>query len=196
MLLEQYQKELDQRKIDADANLPRVQLKTSKGTIVIELFEDQAPQTVGNFISLVEARFYDGKIFHRVINHFMAQTGGFTEDRSLKSIGYRIYDEVDGKNYRRHYRGTVAMAKEVDPDTANSQFYICFGPSPALDGLHTVFGRVISGWDALDQITRTHKYDDNNEEKPIEGALVDKIITAHVLRKRDHEYKPTPVKER
>ncbi len=189
-----WKEELDAQKKDALAKLPRVQMKTTKGTIVLELFEDQAPDTVGNFISLVEAKYYDGKTFHRVINHFMAQAGAYTEAQEYKPVGYFIYDEFNRPDARSHFRGSLSMAKGVEPNTGNSQFFINFVPTPGLNGLHTVFGRVISGWDALDQLNRNRKTDSEGTEDAIEGALDDKIISVRVIRKRDHEYKPNIVK--
>jgi cyclophilin family peptidyl-prolyl cis-trans isomerase len=190
-----YARELELReKEKASDDLPRVEIKTSKGTIVIELFENEAPNTVGNFISLVEKHTYDGMIFHRVINDFMAQTGGFNVHGQRAIIGYTIYDECKNPDTRRHFRGSVSMAKTTDPDSGNSQFFIDFVPTPMLDFEHTVFGRVISGWDALDRLNRTHTITDEGEEEPIATAVPDQVISARVLRKRDHEYKPDIVK--
>jgi cyclophilin family peptidyl-prolyl cis-trans isomerase len=160
-------------------DLPRVTLETSKGDITIELFENEAPNTVANFISLVEKGFYDGVPFHRVISHFMAQGGA---GRDGKGPGYRIKDEFDNPGARMHFRGTLSMAN-AGPNTNTSQFFLTFRPTPHLNGGHTVFGRVIEGFDVLPKITRI------DPQKPT-GVTPDKIVKATVIRKRDHEYKP------
>jgi len=166
-------------------DLPRVKLTTSAGTIVLELFENEAPDTVGNFISLVESDFYNGLKFHRVLPHFMAQ-GGDPKGNGSGGPGYTIYDEVDKPNYRRHFRGSLSMAKTPAPDTGGSQFFLCFTPQESLDGKHTVFGRVIEGMDVLARIQRV------DPEKPggVEPTVIEK---AEVVRKRDHKYLPRKV---
>lgn len=187
-----FDQELAIREKEAIAdNLPRVQMKTTKGTVVFELFEDQAPDTVGNFISLVEAKFYDGLVFHRVIDRFMVQGGGMNANEE-KETGYTIYDEhtfVRNK-LRLHFRGSLSMAKTSAPNSATSQFFVCSVPTPALNGKHTVFGRVIKGMDVIDRITKTEKTDSDGQPEYIPDVVMDKIISATVLRKRDHEYKP------
>ncbi len=197
VLRKSYARELEIREKEKEADdLPRVEIKTTKGTIVIELLENEAPNTVGNFISLVEQKAYDGMIFHRVINDFMAQTGGFNAQGQRAVLGYTIYDECKNPDPppRLHFRGSVSMAKTTEPDSANSQFFINFVPTPMLDYEHTVFGRVISGWNALDRLNRTHTITDEGEEEPIPTAVPDQILSARVLRKREHEYKPDIVK--
>ncbi|MBL9094144.1 MAG: peptidylprolyl isomerase [Planctomycetaceae bacterium] len=159
--------------------LPQVTLKTTKGDVVIELFEDEAPNTVANFISLVEKKYYDGVPFHRVIEGFMAQTGDPT-GTGTGGPGYVIDCECTAPNARKHQRGTVAMAHR-GPNTGGSQFYICFVPTPHLDGKHTVFGQVISGMENVDKL---------NIRDPRSGGPADKITEAVVTKKRDHEYKP------
>lgn len=163
-------------------DLPRVKFETSQGDIVIELFENQAPNTVANFVSLVEKKFYDGLVFHRVIDGFMAQ-GGDPTGTGGGGPGYAIPCECDPKafpNHRSHYRGTLSMA-HAGPNTGGSQFFLCFGPTPHLNGKHTAFGRVIEGLEVLDKIKRI---------QPGEPGTPDKIVKATVVRKRDHEYKP------
>jgi cyclophilin family peptidyl-prolyl cis-trans isomerase len=175
-----WEAEKDLRAKEADANdLPRVKLATSKGDIVVELYENEAPQAVGNFISLVEKKFYDGLSFHRVIPNFMAQ-GGCPKGTGTGGPGYKIYCECTSENHRNHFTGSLSMAHS-GPNTGGSQFYVTFRPTPHLDGKHTVFGRVIEGMDVLAELQR-------GGEKP------DKIAKATVVRKRDHEYKPTKVK--
>jgi cyclophilin family peptidyl-prolyl cis-trans isomerase len=185
-----WQQEQKVRAAEAKADdLPRVKLQTSKGDIVLELFENQAPNTVANFISLVEKGFYDGVLFHRVIAGFMAQ-GGDPTGTGGGGPGYRIRDEVDRSDARMHFRGSLSMAKTAAPDTGGSQFFLTFKPTPHLNGLHTVFGRVIEGFDVLAKLNRV--------EPPETGgppANADKIVKATVIRKRDHEYKPETLPE-
>ncbi len=126
----------------------RVVLVTEHGEITIELYADSAPDTVANFKALVGRGFYDGLSFHRVIPGFMAQ-GGCPEGTGTGGPGYKIKAEF---NDRPHQRGTVAMARAAHPDSAGSQFYICFEPQPHLDGDYTVFGQVISGMEVVDAI--------------------------------------------
>jgi peptidyl-prolyl cis-trans isomerase B (cyclophilin B) len=118
------------------------------GEISIEFFPEDAPKTVENFVTLAKKGFYDGLTFHRVIPGFMAQ-GGDPKGDGTGGPGYTIKDEF---NKQKHVRGTVAMARTDAPNSAGSQFYICFKPQPHLDGGYTVFGRVISGMDVVDKI--------------------------------------------
>lgn len=177
------------RKAEAEADdlpLPRVLLKTNKGDILVELFENQAPQTVGNFISLVEKKFYNGLTFHRVLQGFMAQAGCPKGD-GTGGPGYKIYCECYKKEHRKHFSGTLSMAKAQPRDTGGSQSFITFVPTPHLNGIHTAFGRVIEGMDVLAKIQRRDPSDSSAPEP-------DKIISAEVIRKRDHKYVPTKVK--
>jgi len=177
------------RQAEAKAdNLPRVLLKTSKGDIELELFEDQAPNTVANFISLVEKGFYTGLTFHRVLPGFMAQVGCPKGDGS-GGPGYRIPCECyPPDKFRLHYRGSLSMAKGEPRDTGGSQFFITFLPTSHLDGAHTVFGRVIRGFDVLPKLQRR----DPTEPNP---PRPDTIVEAKVLRKRAHDYVPTTLPE-
>jgi|TARA_B100001758_G_C18371688_1_gene591782 cyclophilin family peptidyl-prolyl cis-trans isomerase len=161
-------------------DLPRVKIETTKGTIIVELFENQAPNTVANFISLVESNFYDGTPFHRVIPQFMAQ-GGDPTGTGTSGPGYTIDCECELPNARKHFLGSLSMA-HAGKDTGGSQFFLTFRPTEHLDGRHTVFGRVIEGFDVLPKITRT--------EGPQARPTQDKIISAEIIRKRDHEYEP------
>ncbi len=183
-----WKEEQELREKEADANLPRVRLATTQGDIVLELFEDQAPQTVGNFVSLVEAGFYDDVTFHRVLAGFMAQ-GGCPEGTGLGGPGYHIFGEADRDDARKHFRGSLSMAHSGDPDSGGSQFFITFIPRPTLNGKHTVFGRVIEGMDVLAKLQRR----DPQALPPLPEP--DKIVKAEVIRKRDHEYAPTKVNE-
>lgn len=170
---------------EADKDLPLVKLVTSKGDIVLELFEEQAPETVGNFISLVESGFYNGLTFHRVLPGFMAQ-GGCPNGDGSGDPGYKIYCETDREDRRNHFRGSLSMAKQAAKNTGGSQFFLCFQPTPFLNGEHTVFGRVVEGMEVLSKIQRRNP-DDPSAPAP------DKIEEAVVLRKRPHEYVPHKV---
>jgi cyclophilin family peptidyl-prolyl cis-trans isomerase len=196
-----WRREQEIRAAEAKADdLPRVKLQTTKGDIVVELFENEAPNTVANFISLVEKKFYDGVLFHRVIGvtrdddggiapSFMAQSGDPT-GTGKGGPRYRFADELDPKTARMHFRGSLSMANS-GPNTNGSQFFLTFGPTPHLNGKHTVFGRVLEGLDVLAKINRVEP--DAKTGEPPAGA--DKIVKATVLRKRDHEYKPETLKE-
>lgn len=173
---------------DAKANdLPQVVFKTSRGDIVFELFENEAPNTVANFISLVESKFYDGTKFHRVIPNFMAQGGdpnSKDDDPSDDGQGgpmYNIRCECYAKNARKHFAGSLSMA-HAGKDTGGSQFFITHLPTPHLNPNveeqkgHTVFGRIIKGLDIAQSL-----------------QVGDQLVSAKILRKRDHEYKPKKV---
>jgi peptidyl-prolyl cis-trans isomerase B (cyclophilin B) len=124
-------------------------MKTSKGTMKIELFEKDAPNTVANWMSLINKKFYDGLTFHRVIPNFMIQ-GGCPEGTGRGGPGYTIKCETKG-NPNKHQRGSLSMA-HAGKDTGGSQFFICHSPQSHLDGVHTVFGKVIEGVDVVDKI--------------------------------------------
>jgi|688.fasta_scaffold86282_2 cyclophilin family peptidyl-prolyl cis-trans isomerase len=188
--------ELLLRQRDASANLPRVKFTTSKGVVEIELFEDQAPNTVANFLELVGSKFYDGVKFHRVLEGFMAQSGDPKGD-GTGGPGYTIACECRTPEARRHFTGSLSMAKQTAPDTGGSQFFIVFDRNESvqrLDGQHTVFGRVISGQEIVNALTRTHETTLTGEQQ-IAGVTPDTIISAEVVRKRDHEYKVKKVGE-
>lgn len=177
------EQQIRQRELEND-DLPRVLLETTSGPILLELFENEAPQTVGNFIHLVESGFYNGLTFHRVVANFMAQSGCPKGD-GKGGPGYSIYDETSRVGHRNHFRGSLTMAKTDQPNSAGSQFFITFRPAPELDGLHTVFGRVIDGMESLSSL---HRRELNSRSEP------DRIISAEVQRKRPgHDYKPTKV---
>jgi cyclophilin family peptidyl-prolyl cis-trans isomerase len=170
---------------EATANdLPRVKLETSKGTIVIELLENEAPGAVGNFVGLVEKKFYDGLVFHRVLGNFMAQ-GGDPTGTGSGGPGYNIYCECEQPTARKHFRGSLSMA-HAGKDTGGSQFFLTFRPTTHLNGRHTVFGRVIEGFDVLAKLQRIDPQDPSKVE-------ADKIVKAEVIRKRDHKYEPRKV---
>ena len=195
-LQQAFNRELEIRQQEADADdLPRVEFETTKGNFVIELFENEAPQTVGNFVSLVEIGYYDGILFHQVERGFLAQAGGYTK-QGPTPVGYSIYDEFREEDARKHFRGSVSMAsRPPEPNSGSSQFFVLAVPAAELDNYHTVFGRVISGMDVIDALEPNLERDEEGQPKPIEGAQYDQINKARVLRKRDHEYKPIRVTE-
>ena len=181
----QVEQALRQQEAEAD-DLPRVLLSTSQGDLVVELLENEAPETVANFISLVSDRFYDGLAFHRVIPGFMAQ-GGCPVGDGTGGPGYRIYCESGKENHRKHFRGTLSMA-HAGRNTGGSQFFLTFLPTPHLNGAHTVFGRVIEGMEVLAKLQRI----DPSDDQAAAGER-DRIIKAEVIRKRDHDYQPRKV---
>jgi peptidyl-prolyl cis-trans isomerase B (cyclophilin B) len=142
----------------ADGN-PKVEMETTKGKIVIELSADKAPETAKNFLNYVDAKFYDGTIFHRVIPNFMIQGGGFTADMKNKSTGKPIKNEAD--NGLKNDRGTIAMARTGDPHSATAQFFINSVNNDFLNHKsktqqgwgYVVFGKVIRGMDVVDAIS-------------------------------------------
>jgi cyclophilin family peptidyl-prolyl cis-trans isomerase len=136
----------------AAAKNPVVVMKTSLGTIKIELDAEKAPGTVKNFLSYVDDKFYDGTVFHRVIDGFMIQGGGFTPGMKKKETKAPIKNEAP--NGLSNVRGSIAMARLSDPDTATSQFYInVVDNSGKLDEpRYCVFGKVIEGMDVVDKI--------------------------------------------
>jgi cyclophilin family peptidyl-prolyl cis-trans isomerase len=142
---------------DADAapSNPQVVIRTSEGDITLQLFADRSPVTVANFLAYVDSGFYDGTIFHRVIPNFMIQGGGMVADLSEKETLAPIVNE--SKNKLHNTRGTIAMARTADPDSATSQFFINQRSNLRLDWSpgqpgYTVFGEVILGMDVVDFI--------------------------------------------
>ena len=118
------------------------------GEIRMEFYPEDAPKTVENFVALAKKGFYNGLTFHRVVPDFVVQ-GGCPKGNGTGGPGYTIKAEF---NTQKHLRGSVAMARSQHPDSAGSQFYICYGPTPHLDGSYTVFGRVVAGMEHVDRI--------------------------------------------
>ncbi len=173
------------REAEAAADdLPRVKLTTSKGEITLELFENQAPQAVANFITLVKQGYYDGTPFHRVIAGFMAQ-GGAKQDDGTGGPSYTIRCECNKPDARKHFRGSLSMAHR-GKDTGNSQFFLTVVPTTHLDDKHTVFGRVVDGMEVLGDLTRREPI--HNPQQDAQLPKPDRIIKAEVLRDRGHEY--------
>jgi peptidylprolyl isomerase/peptidyl-prolyl cis-trans isomerase B (cyclophilin B) len=123
------------------------------GEIRLEFYPEDAPKTVENFVTLAKKGFYNGLNFHRVVPDFVVQ-GGCPKGNGTGGPGYQIKAEF---NKQKHVRGTLAMARSQDPDSAGSQFYICYGATPHLDGQYTVFGRVVSGMEHVDRIKQGDK---------------------------------------
>ena len=157
-----------------------ITIETSKGKVVIETLPKIAPNHVKRIKDLANSGKYDNVVFHRVIDGFMAQTGDVkfgnssSSDFNLRMAGMGGSDLPDLKqefNNLPHDRGTLSMARSQDPNSANSQFFICFKPAPFLDNQYTVFGKVIEGMEFVDKIKRG---DENNN-----GAVTDpdKIIS-------------------
>ena len=160
-----------------DTGQKQVKLETSMGDIVIELNEEASPITVKNFLRYVEEDFYDGTIFHRVIPDFMVQVGGFTADMREKQTHQPIVNEA--RNGLKNDRGTIAMARTANPDSATSQFFINHKNNDFLNYAgqnkpgYTVFGKVVEGIDVVDAIaavktTRKGQYSD----VPVEPVVI------------------------
>jgi peptidyl-prolyl cis-trans isomerase A (cyclophilin A) len=134
----------------------RVAFETSEGRIVVEVLPDKAPKTVANFVQYVKDGFYDGTIFHRVIKGFMIQGGGFTAAMAQKPTRPPV--PIESNNGLKNVRGSLAMARTMDPNSATAQFFInvvdnAFLDYPGQDGAgYTVFGRVVEGMDVVDKI--------------------------------------------
>ena len=155
-------------------------LKLKDGNVKIELFNDVAPKHVERIKELANSRKYDNVVFHRVIDGFMAQTGDVkfgnssNNDFDLKKAGMGGSNLPDLKsefNDLPHERGTLSMARSQDPNSANSQFFICFKPAPSLDRQYTVFGKVIEGMEFVDKIKRGDENNNGSVSDP------DKIIS-------------------
>ena len=149
--------------------------ETTIGNFTIELFEQQVPNTVANFVKLAENHFYDGVIFHRVIDRFMIQ-GGDPTGTGRGGPGYTFADEIHPL-LRHHSEGTLSMAN-AGPNTNGSQFFITLAPTPHLDGHHTVFGKVSEGMDVVRKIgkTKTSKPGD----RPVVDVVMNKVTIERV----------------
>lgn len=179
----QWKREQELRETERLANdLPRVLLVTTRGEIELELFENEAPNTVANFIKLVEDGFYEGLAFHEVKAGVGAFSGCPLGD-GTSSPGHFIRHEFDNPDSRLHFRGSLSTISE-GPFANGSQFCITFAPTPEREGLSTVFGRVVRGMEVLARLQR------RGGDSPSSSTPPDQIVTAQVLRKRGHPYKP------
>jgi peptidylprolyl isomerase len=150
-------------------------LDVPKGRVTIKLRPDLAPKTVERIKELAREGFYDGIVFHRVIDGFMAQTGDPRGDGTGGS-GKHLKAEFSKAN---HVRGTVSMARANDPDSADSQFFICFAPAPFLDGKYTVFGEVTEGMEHIDAVKKGNASQNGSVSNP------DKIAKMQVAADAD-----------
>jgi cyclophilin family peptidyl-prolyl cis-trans isomerase len=158
----------------------QVIMETSMGTIVLELNEQKAPKTVENFLDYVRDDFYEGTVFHRVIDGFMIQGGGFTQDFQQKPTRAPILNEAD--NGLKNTRGTIAMARTADPHSATAQFFINVTDNPFLDHPnpdgwgYTVFGRVVEGMDVVDAIARVPTTSrQGHQNVPVESVVIENV---------------------
>ena len=154
---------------------PVVKIKMLNGDVITaELYPEVAPNTVTNFISLINKGFYDGLCFHRVIPGFMIQ-GGCPTGTGTGGPGYCIEGEFAGNGFPNdleHVRGVLSMARAMHPDSAGSQFFIMHENAPHLDGQYAAFGKVIDGMDAVDAIAQTKT---NPWDKPLEPQIMKKV---------------------
>ncbi|KMJ56199.1 peptidylprolyl isomerase [Bacillus sp. LL01] len=155
--------------VASDADSPIVTMEMENGgEVLIELYPDVAPKTVGNFVSLVEEGFYDGLTFHRVIPGFMIQ-GGDPDGNGTGGPGYSIEGEFSSNGFEnnlKHDRGVISMARSQDPNSGGSQFFIMVADTPSLDGEYASFGKVIKGMDVVDKIVTV---DTVRGDAPVEG---------------------------
>jgi len=147
----------------------KIQFTTNKGVFVAQMFEEKAPQTTKNFIELTEKGFYDGIIFHRVIDGFMIQ-GGDPTGTGLGGPGYRIKDEF-GEGLAHDSEGILSMAN-AGPNTGGSQFFITLAPTPWLNGHHAVFGKIVKGMDVVREIGSVAT---NFQDRPLDPVVMEKV---------------------
>ena len=150
------------------------------GTMKAELYPETAPITVANFLKLIEEKFFDGLIFHRVIPGFMIQGGGFDESFNQKhaeSIRGEFSGNGFAQNTLKHTRGVLSMARTNDPDSASSQFFVMHRDAPYLDGQYAAFGALTDGFDVLDKIalTRTGNRGWYMQDVPVENVVIETI---------------------
>ena len=160
---------------DTMAQKPTFTITLENGKeITGELYPDIAPESVGNFVSLANEKFYDGLIFHRVIPGFMIQ-GGCPSGTGMGGPGYSIKGEFSQnrvENPLKHTRGVLSMARSMQPDSAGSQFFIMVADSPHLDGAYAAFGMVLTGMEAADEIVGTKR---DRSDKPLSPQLIKSI---------------------
>ena len=163
--------------LSALAANPMVELKTTQGDIVVEVFADKAPKSADNFIQYVKDGFYNGTVFHRVIDGFMVQGGGFDADMKQKSTRAPIENEA--KNGLRNEAGTLAMARTADPHSASSQFFINLVPNTALDYPsrdgwgYAVFAKVVKGLHVVETIAKLPTANRGfHQNVPVESVIV------------------------
>lgn len=154
---------------------PIVTITMKNGDVIkAELYPETAPNTVNNFISLIQENFYDGLIFHRVINGFMIQ-GGDPEGTGMGGPNYSIKGEFSQNGFQndlKHTEGVLSMARSMMPDSAGSQFFIMHRDSPHLDGGYAAFGKVIEGLEAVNRIAETAT---DHSDKPLEDQVMERV---------------------
>ncbi|MCE2991548.1 MAG: peptidylprolyl isomerase [Candidatus Jidaibacter sp.] len=156
-------------------NMYVIELKD--GNVVVELYPEKAPEHVKRFKQLADEGFYNGIVFHRVIDGFMVQTGDPT---GTGMGGSKLPDLKAEFNDIKHVRGVLSMARSANPNSANSQFFIMLADSPHLDGQYTAFGRVVSGMEFVDKIKKGDKYQNGSVINP------DKMIKVHAHEVKDN----------
>ena len=147
----------------------KIQFTTNKGVFVAQMFEEKAPNTTKNFIELTEKGFYDGIIFHRVIDGFMIQ-GGDPTGTGRGGPGYRIKDEF-GEGLAHDSEGILSMAN-AGPNTGGSQFFITLAPTPWLNGHHAIFGKIVKGMDVVREIGSVAT---NFQDRPLDPVVMEKV---------------------
>ena len=171
------------------AENPIVKLETSEGDITVVLFADKSPKTVENFLAHVDEGFYENTVFHRIIDNFMVQGGGFNVDLKQKKTERKVINE--SKNRLHNDRGTLAMARTSDPDSAGSQFFINQRNNPRLDWTpfkpgYTVFGEVITGMRIVDFMASTPTGNalgkTDKGQMPLQNVPLDPIVLLRVTR--------------
>lgn len=171
------------------AENPIVKLETSEGDITVVLFADKSPKTVENFLAHVDEGFYENTVFHRIIDNFMVQGGGFDVDLKQKKTERKVINE--SKNRLHNDRGTLAMARTSDPDSAGSQFFINQRNNPRLDWTpfkpgYTVFGEVITGMRVVDFMASTPTGNavgkTDKGQMPLQNVPLDPIVLLRVTR--------------
>lgn len=168
----------DQEKSKMNDSVVVAVIKTNMGTIEIELFEKQTPKTVANFVGLAEKDYYNGVIFHRVIDNFMIQGGDPTgTGRGGESIYGKKFEDEIVQSLRHDSPGILSMAN-AGPNTNGSQFFITLAATPWLDGKHTVFGKVVSGMDVVSAIGKV------KTSKPGDKPLEDVVMESVTIEKR------------
>ena len=177
----------------------QIKMETNRGNIILELYPEKSPISVGNFVKYVNDGFYDGTVFHRVISSFMIQGGGFDEDLNRKTTREKIQNEAS--NGLKNTRGTISMVRLPDPHSATSQFFINVQDNPALDYTgdqtgrtwgYAVFGKVIEGLDVVDEIrfTQTGPNPPFPGDVPIKTMLIKKMTVINKMTDDSKKEKP------
>lgn len=177
---------------------PRVRFDTTMGSFVVQLASERAPLTVENFLKYARSGFYSGTVFHRVIDNFIAQGGGYGADLKLKPPGnpHVVNESGNGLNNRR---GTIAMARTGNPHSANCQFYLNLADNPDLDPLpsrwgYTVFGEVVEGMDVVDRIghVATGAGGEFGQDVPLKAIVIEKVTVLGPAATAPAEKAPPP----